>query len=105
MFGWKLVRVAACALAWGLPELPASAATPEQDPVALVASARACASELDDGRRLACYDKQFRQGERVPDKLTAQIAAVSYKVPGHAVVTLDNGQVWEQADADARVQL
>jgi hypothetical protein len=37
------------------------------------------------------------------DKLTSRIAAVSHKVRGEAVVTLENGQVWEQADADSRV--
>ena len=39
------------------------------------------------------------------DKLTNRIAAVSYKLRGEAVVTLDNGQVWEQAEMDSRVQL
>jgi hypothetical protein len=39
------------------------------------------------------------------DKLSSRIAAVSYKLRGEAVVTLDNGQVWEQADTDSRVPL
>ena len=39
------------------------------------------------------------------DKLTNRIAAVSYKLRGEAVVTLENGQVWEQAEMDSRVQL
>lgn len=38
-------------------------------------------------------------------KLTSRIAAVSYKLRGQAVVTLENGQVWEQADTDTRADL
>ncbi|MFL6602045.1 MAG: hypothetical protein ACJ8R9_12030 [Steroidobacteraceae bacterium] len=39
------------------------------------------------------------------DKLAGHVAAVSYKLRGEAVVTLDNGQVWEQAEVGARVPL
>jgi hypothetical protein len=39
------------------------------------------------------------------DKLGSRIAAVSYKLRGEAVVTLDNGQVWEQAEVDSPVTL
>jgi hypothetical protein len=39
------------------------------------------------------------------DKLSSRIAAVSYKLRGEAVVTLDNGQVWEQAEVDSPVTL
>jgi hypothetical protein len=39
------------------------------------------------------------------DKLSSRIAAVTYKIRGEAVITLDNGQVWEQAEVQSRVPL
>jgi hypothetical protein len=39
------------------------------------------------------------------DKLAGHVAAVSYKLRGEAVVTLDNGQVWEQAEVGSHVTL
>src|SRR5262249_54513702 len=38
-------------------------------------------------------------------RLTGRVTAVSYKLRGQAVMTLENGQVWEQADADSRADL
>jgi hypothetical protein len=38
-------------------------------------------------------------------KLSSRIAAVSYRLRGEAVVTLDNGQVWEQSEVQPRVPL
>jgi hypothetical protein len=39
------------------------------------------------------------------DKLSNRITAVTYKLRGEAVITLDNGQVWEQAEAQTHVLL
>ncbi len=36
------------------------------------------------------------------NKLTSRVAAVARKPQGQAIITLDNGQVWEQTDADAQ---
>jgi hypothetical protein len=139
-----------------------------EDLPAVVANMRTCAAERDDAHRLACYDRQFRQGGLTPafpdsaaaagtppaispvsshqsavsaasgagsvsaltpeqrfgmspelerqqqgaasqppqvDRLTGRIVAVSYKLHGEAVMTLGNGQVWEQADADSHVSV
>jgi hypothetical protein len=93
----------------------------------VLADARACATERDDARRLACYDAQLRPpsaghsadntfGMTPPlerkqhpessaaksiDKLTGRVVSVSHKLRGEAVFDLDNGQVWEQADAES----
>jgi hypothetical protein len=39
------------------------------------------------------------------DKLTAHITAVSYKPYGQAIVTLENGQVWEEAEVGMHLPL
>ena len=39
------------------------------------------------------------------DKLAGHVTAVSYKLRGEAVVTLDNGQVWEQVEVGSHVTL
>jgi hypothetical protein len=38
-------------------------------------------------------------------KMSSRIATVSYRLRGEAVVTLDNGQVWEQSEVQPRVPL
>lgn len=42
---------------------------------------------------------------RTLDKLTAHITGVSYKPYGEAIVTLDNGQVWEEAETGMHLPL
>jgi len=37
------------------------------------------------------------------DRITAPVAMVSFNAIGHFTVTLENGQVWRQLDADTRV--
>lgn len=39
------------------------------------------------------------------DKLTAHIAAVAHKPRGELIVKLDNGQVWEEAEASSHLDL
>lgn len=37
------------------------------------------------------------------DKLTARIASLSYKAHGESILTLDDGQIWEEADSSPHV--
>ncbi len=39
------------------------------------------------------------------DKLTGRISGVTYKRPEQARLTLDNGQIWEQAEPEAHLAL
>lgn len=83
-----------------------------------------CAAEHDDARRLACYDAEVaRLGELPPpptpeqkfgargalaqvheakreeprlEKLEGTVTAIAVRPGGELVVTLDNGQVWQQ---------
>jgi hypothetical protein len=51
---------------------------------------------------------QRKEGAAPPpklDKLTAHITGVSYKPYGKAIVTLENGQVWEEAEAGMHLPL
>ncbi|MDB6092143.1 MAG: hypothetical protein JWN85_4927 [Gammaproteobacteria bacterium] len=49
--------------------------------------------------------KRQLEANAPPDlsRLTARVAAFSYKPRGEIVIRLDNGQVWEQAEADGDV--
>jgi hypothetical protein len=40
-----------------------------------------------------------------PDKLSGRIAAVAYKPRGEAVISLENGQMWEEAEVESHVAL
>jgi hypothetical protein len=117
----------------------------------VVAEMHACATEQDDSRRLACYDRclghiqaepprtaaskpqptsgpagpeavalaeqQFginaqvaRQqagAQAVPQlkELRGRVVAVSRKLRGEPIVTLDNGQVWQGADGEVMDRL
>jgi hypothetical protein len=57
---------------------------------------RACFSEKDDARRLACYDTEV--GRTVIGRMAAHVASVTRKPSGWVVVRLDNDEVWEQSD-------
>jgi hypothetical protein len=48
--------------------------------------------------------KQAGQPEEL-DKLSGRIATVSYKPRGEAVVSLVNGQIWEEAEAESHLPL
>lgn len=37
------------------------------------------------------------------DKLTARITALSYKAHGESILTLDDGQIWEEAENEAHI--
>ena len=64
---------------------------------AVEAGVRACFTEKDDAKRLACYDTEV--GKLVTGRAAAaHVASVSRKPNGRVVVRLDNDEVWEQAD-------
>jgi hypothetical protein len=85
--------------------VPASADT-------LPATVRACIGEADAARRLTCYDREVARAIAPPDTfaataavappagqarhLTAKVSAVRQSGE-HLIVTLDNGDVWEQS--------
>ena len=85
----------------------------------LPASVRACIGEADPALRLTCYDREVARAIAPPNTfappsaapppvpqsrhLTARVSAVRQS-GDHLVVTLDNGDVWEQS-APATSQL
>jgi hypothetical protein len=95
---------------------PVVASEPEPDPD--VAHLRKCTEESNDTKRLACYDLEMRRTKRAADfgsealprkpshepaasgsnDLTAKVQAITQRTYGKLVVTLDNGQVWEQQE-------
>jgi len=93
----------------------------------LPASIAACAERSDDKQRLACYDSEVqrlqvkvpavapedefgvrgellrKRQEETPgppklQQLTAKVEKITSRARGELVITLDNGQVWEQAE-------
>jgi hypothetical protein len=57
---------------------------------------RACFSEKNDARRLACYDTEV--GRMVTERVSAHVVGVARKPGGWLIVRLDNDDVWEQSD-------
>jgi hypothetical protein len=94
----------------------------------LVEGLRRCAGEADQGKRLACFDalaatvpkveadqfgltadiahKRDPVGERLAAEavLPGKIVAVRQAAQGELVFTLDNQQVWIQAEVNSRIQ-
>jgi hypothetical protein len=85
---WRLLRwmtTLLLALTW-----PAVAESPP-------AGVRACYSETDATRRLACYDEEV--GKMITgSKVQQRVATVSHRPNGTVIVRLVNEQVWEQAE-------
>ena len=65
------------------------------------------ASEVDAFGMTAQIQRKENGGTPSPrlDKLTARIASVSQKPLGEFIVTLDNGQVWEEAESTSHLPL
>jgi hypothetical protein len=94
-----------------------------------IARLRACMSEPNDAARLVCYDKEMgrtvkgqpadlgmtpqlirqKQAEAgiqappapKPEVLSAKVTQIVKRSNGRLVVTLDNGQVWEQQETSS----
>ena len=77
---------------------PASAAAP---------AAQSTAAEVDAFGMTTQIQRQQTGASAPPrlDKLTARITAVSLKPRGEFIVTLDNGQVWEEAETTSHLPL
>jgi hypothetical protein len=84
-----------------------SSTAPSAGPPAISAAPASLTPEQRFGLNAQLERKEHGTATQPPqlDKLRSRIAAVSYKLRGEAVVTLDNGQVWEQSDTDSRVPL
>jgi hypothetical protein len=86
----------------------ASASAPSDAPFAKPAPPAAPEPSPQDAFGMtAQLHKKETGGRQSPelDKLAAHIAAVAYKPRGEAIVTLDNGQVWEEAEASSHLDL
>jgi len=92
-----------------------------------------CARMIDDVARLACYDRMFgrpqelasksaadfgmsareverkrpdaQQGDTTATTIAAAVTAVEQDRDGRFVATLDNGQVWAQAEMNSRARV
>jgi hypothetical protein len=60
----------------------------------------ACTREQDDTLRLACFDRAAEPQAPAPKRMSATVTAIDKRPRGELVVTLDNGQVWAQKNAD-----
>jgi len=64
---------------------------------AVESGVRACFTEKDDAKRLACYDTEV--GKLVTGRAAAaRVASVTRGPNGRVVVRLNNDEVWAQAD-------
>lgn len=94
----------------------------------LIDSVHACAQESDDAKRLACYDnaaghapplgaaishpapKDDRAAVFAPTppkatQITASITHITRRADGRFVITLDNGQIWSEAETKERLSV
>ena len=91
----------------GTPATTSAAIPSSQSATAPGASTLAPLSEVDAFGMTPQIQQKESHGTPPPrlDKLTAHITAVSQKPAGESVVTLDNGQVWEEAEATSHLPL
>ena len=112
-----------CVVSGGVSIQAAQRATPAQ--------VESCRSELDDSRRLQCYDRTFggprpsptepgvptdstpnapmevtsATRQRPSKSFTAKIVEIRYLRNGAFVATLDNGQMWAQFVAEGKPRM
>jgi hypothetical protein len=86
-----ILTTALAAAAW-------TSAAPAADDLA--ARIAACTREQDDTVRLACFDRAAEPQAPTPKRMSATVTAIEKRPRGELVVTLDNGQVWAQKNAD-----
>jgi hypothetical protein len=60
----------------------------------------ACTREQEDTLRLACFDRAAEPQAAAPKRMSATVTAIDKRPRGELVVTLDNGQVWAQKNAE-----
>ena len=87
---------------------PAAAAPASQLATAPPAPAAPSAAAEVDAFGMTTQIERQQTGASAPphlDKLTAHITAVSRKPRGEFIVTLDNGQVWEEAEITSHLPL
>jgi hypothetical protein len=97
--------LAATASAAAPPSAPRSASAPS----AQIASAGAVS--LADQQAEFGMNGELKRKEQGPgavepvklDKLSARIASLSYKAHGESILTLDDGQIWEEAENESHV--
>jgi hypothetical protein len=106
-------RAAAAAAAPGAPaaagasaRAPASAATPVAASATAPSSAPARAPENQFGMNPALAQQQSKdQGAQPPKvrKLNGHVAAASRNALGNSIITLDNGEVWKEAEVTSHL--
>jgi hypothetical protein len=92
------------------PGAATSAATPKPtSPTGTAAGAASTAPAPSDANAFGLTPQLQRKQPDAPPpppaKLTAHITAVSQRLRGESVVTLDNGQVWEEAEITSHLPL
>ena len=104
----EVLRLAPAAAKRMPAEPPSSAslesAAPNTPPAADISPVLSDSPEHQFGMTGQLQRKEGTQPPQV-DKLSVRIAALSYKPRGEAIVTLENSQVWEEADAESHLPL
>ncbi len=101
-------RSTACVLTLSACIVAATAGAGQPLPQAL----QACTRLTQDSDRLACFDREVgalsgaaaTEPAKPAEELTAHLRTVTRNAAGREVFTLDNGQVWQQAETRARFE-
>jgi hypothetical protein len=100
---------AAAAAAPAAPAVPAVPAAPAVPAVPAAAASMPAAPPASEAEKFGLSARQRAalepQSERPPDFTTAIVRSVRRLPPGYLRIDLDNGQVWQQTETDALVQL
>jgi hypothetical protein len=82
------------------PGKPADRPSPQGE----AASSAAAAERFGMNEQLA-HKLSGSQSPPPPDKLQGRVSAVSYKLRGEPIVTLENGQVWESVEGSRHLEI